>query len=87
MIADAQEAVDKLEQQRREIVAKEETNTGWIQQFIQFQGITELTREVVVTLIDRIYVYEDKRIKIDFNYRNEIAYYQDLINQKSKEVS
>lgn len=86
MIADAQNAVKKLEQERHEIVSTQNVHSGWIQQFVQYQGITELTREVVVTLIDRIYVYEDKRIRIDFNYRDEIKYYQELLRQKAKEV-
>ena len=59
---------------------------SWIMQFIKFQGITELTREAVVTLIDRIYVYEDKRIRIEFNYRNEIAAYQEILQKTAKEV-
>lgn len=50
-------------------------------QFIKFKGISELTREVVVTLVDRIYVYEDKRIRIEFNYRNEIAAYQEIFQE------
>lgn len=86
MIADAQNAVKKLEQERHEIVSTQNVHSGWIQQFVQYQGITELTREVVVALIDRIYVYEDKRIRIDFNYRDEIEYYQELLRQKAKEV-
>lgn len=86
LIEEAQAVVDKLEEQRRQAEASSGIDSGWIQQFIKFQGVEELSREVVVTLIDRVYVYEDKRIKIDFNYRNEIAYYQDLIQQKSKEV-
>lgn len=86
MIADAQNAVKKLEQERHEIVSTQNVHSGWIQQFVQYQGITELTREVVVTLIDRIYVYEDKRIRIDFNYRDEIEHYQELLRQKAKEV-
>lgn len=86
MIADAQNAVKKLEQERHEIVSTQNVHSGWIQQFVQYQGISELTREVVVTLIDRIYVYEDKRIRIDFNYRDEIEYYQELLRQKAKEV-
>ena len=48
---------------------------NWVMQFVKYQDIKELSREAVVTMIDRIYVYEDGRIKIDFNYRDEIARY------------
>jgi DNA invertase Pin-like site-specific DNA recombinase len=74
----------------REEYAKEQEissiNTEWIQEFKRFQGVTELTRELVVTLIDKVYVYEDKRVKIEFNYRNELEYIYELIEEKTKEV-
>ena len=74
----------------REEYAREEAsssiNTGWIQEFIKFHGVTDLTRELVVTLIDRIFVYEDKRVKIEFNYRNEFEYISTLLQERKKEV-
>lgn len=80
-IEDTEKAISKLKLQRIEISSSQSTDNNWIMQFIKFQGITELTREVVVTLIDRIYVYEDKRIRIEFNYRNEIDAYQEILNE------
>lgn len=74
----------------REEYAREEAsssiNTSWIQEFIKFHGVTDLTRELVVTLIDRIFVYEDKRVKIEFNYRNEFEYISTLLQERKKEV-
>ena len=60
--------------------------TNWIQQFIRFKGASELTREIVVTLIDRVYVYEDKRVRIDFNFKNEYEVISKLVEEKLKEV-
>ena len=74
----------------REEYAREEAsssiNTSWIQEFIKFHGVTDLTRELVVTLIDKIFVYEDKRVKIEFNYRNELEYISTLLQERKKEV-
>ena len=41
-----------------------------------------------VSLQDRLksYVYEDKRLKIEFNYRDEIAYDQELLKQLEQAV-
>lgn len=86
MIADAEAAISRLKAQRAEALSCTGTDSSWIEQFVKFKGINELTREVVVTLIDRIYVFEDKRIKIDFNYRDEIAYYQEILKSTVKEV-
>lgn len=86
MIEDAEGAIRKLKAQRTEALSCTGTDSSWIEQFVKFKGINDLTREVVVTLIDCIYVFEDKRIKIDFNYRNEIAYYQEILKSTVKGV-
>lgn len=74
---------------RDEYAKEEETssiNTSWIQEFKKFHGVTELTRELVVTLIDKIFIYEDKRVKIEFNYRNEFEFISTLLQERKKEV-
>ena len=86
-IEDTEKAISKLQIQRADILSNNATDNSWIMQFIKFQGLTELSHEAVVTLIDRIYVYEDKHIRIEFNYRNELASYQEILQEKAKEVS
>lgn len=86
-IEDTEKAISKLQIQRAGILSNNATDNSWIMQFIKFQGLTELSHEAVVTLIDRIYVYEDKHIRIEFNYRNELATYQEILQEKAKEVS
>ena len=41
----------------------------WIEIFRQYQNITELTRPIVVTLIDHLNIYEGNRIEIVFQYQ------------------
>ncbi len=86
-ITDAQSAVASLTEELSKIFEESPANIRWIQEFIRFKGCTELTRELVVSLIDSIYVYEDKHIRIEFNYRNELELIQQLLSQKTaKEV-
>ena len=86
MISSAQMNLEKIARERAAAIDGETEARAWVTQFIRYQGERKLTREMVVTLIDKIYVYEGKRIKIEFNYRNEIACYQDLLLQMKKEV-
>lgn len=86
MIEEAEALTNRMREKRKDILSDSYKDTGWITQFSKFSGLKELTREAVVSLIDCIYISEDKQIKIDFNYRNEIAYYQNILNQM-KEVS
>lgn len=43
----------------------------WVQHLLEHKEITELTREIVVEMIDEIQIFENKRIKIRYNFSNE----------------
>lgn len=86
LIYDTEQSVESLKRERSEFISDTADNNAWINEFIRFNGAKELTRELVVTFIDRIYVYENKRIKIDFNYRNELSNMQELLELKAKEA-
>lgn len=45
----------------------------WVEQFKQFSNITELTRNVVIYLVDRVYVHEDKSVEVIFRCQDQIA--------------
>ncbi len=49
---------------------KGQDNTNqFLQNFIKYKNIDKLTREVIVALIDMIYIYENNQIKIVFKYQ------------------
>ena len=50
----------------------------WLKAFLNFQDAKELTRDMAVRLLEKVEVYEDKRIHIRFRFRNEYEY---LMNQ------
>ena len=50
----------------------------WIQEFIEYQNIQTLTRSMAVECIERIVVYEDKRIEVTFTHMQD---YQSLVSR------
>ncbi len=57
-------------QKRKENTAQYMTEyQRWLDHFLEYREITELSREVVVNLIERINVYEDNRIEIVFRFK------------------
>ena len=75
--------------QDKAIELESETNldSSWVEQYAKFQTIPSLTREMVVSLIDKILVHDSHNVEIVFNYRDEIAYIKELISESKKEVS
>ncbi len=72
---------------RRARMEKGDTpHRAWIEQFARYQNIPSLSREVITSLVDRIYICEGKHIHIDFNFRDEMADAYGLLEAARKEA-
>ena len=54
----------------------------WIEKFIMHRSITELSRDIMMELIDSIYVYEDGNISIKFKFEDEFKRCLEYIENK-----
>ena len=76
--ADAEKALDRLNQELSDIVNNRAAGTLWIEHFKKYHNIQSLTRAAVVELIERITVYENGRIEVipryRRNYENALRY-------------
>ena len=86
MIEKTKASLEKIMEERAGVAGERPGNRTWVEQFAQYRAEKSLTREMAVTLVDKIYVYEEKRLKIEFNYRDEIAYDQELLKQLEQAV-
>jgi len=59
--------IKKDELEKREI---NQFNMNWLKDIKNFDRVTTITKNVVNEYIDNIYIYENKRIKIDFKYQD-----------------
>lgn len=71
-IAEATAAIEKLNKEKREILDGVSKQQSWIEQFRRYENVTELTRPMVIHLIERINIFEDSNIEIVFRHRNQI---------------
>lgn len=71
-IAEATAAIEKLNKEKREILDGVSKQQSWIEQFRQYENVTELTRPMIIHLIERINIFEDSNIEIVFRHRNQI---------------
>lgn len=86
LIETAKHAIEGIQEKRNLLILEATGSRAWAKEFARHRNVRELNREMAVSLIDKIYVYEDKRLQIDFNFRDEIAYHEDLLRQLEKEV-
>lgn len=86
-IQDAVESIEVLRQNIREIEDGIRTQGGWIAQFRRFQNITELSRPLIVNLVDRILLYPDKQIKVELRHRDQLQHAMDFLCEQDKSMS
>ena len=73
----------EIAEMHRKTLRTAETNSNeseWISAFTAQQNIQELDRRLIVTLIDKIYIYEDERIEIVFKYKDKYLEALNFIN-------
>ena len=85
--------IETANSEKRELMDRrtqmEEGNTphrAWVEQFARYQNIQVLSREVVTSLIDKIYILGGQHIHIDFNFQDEMADAYGLLEAAKKEV-
>ena len=63
------------------------SNKHWIEQFIQHRNITSLDRRIVVSLIERVLIFRDRRVEIVYRWYNEFEWQAELVAQAQKLLS
>ena len=57
---------------------------GWMEQFRKHRNIDALDRTIVVSLIERVLIFRDRRVEIVYRWHNEFGWYMDLLVQAQR---
>ena len=71
-ILQAEEKLSFLKLRYAEVSEGMMKNRGWLSQLQQYRNITELTRTVVVYLIDKVLLFPEKRIEVLFRFQDQL---------------
>lgn len=72
-ILNAQNAIEKLQVSKNDILQGVSSQQNWISQFRKYKNITEISRPIVVNLVEKIYIYENNKIEIVFRHQDQLA--------------
>lgn len=66
--------IQTLEAKKKETVTENIFETPWLKRLLELKDIEELDRDIVVGMIDEITVYENRKIKIRYNFGDELEH-------------
>ncbi len=65
------ESIDKIKTKINEVSFGSNEKNSLVESFLQYKNSKELSREMVITLIDEVLVYNDKSIEIKYKFSDE----------------
>lgn len=78
----AEKTIQDLECDLRNIKDGLENQKGWLEQFRKYHNIQELSRTVVVCLVERINLFADRQIEVVFRHQNHFTALQEFSQQQ-----
>ena len=79
--------IESLAIEKQKYETQNTTNNEWIAKFQEKSNITELTRDIMMELIDCIYVQENGNITIKFKFEDEFKRCQDYIENNKNTLN
>ena len=72
-IVEKEQALERLEHERMEAVEGNRSCNLWMKEFQRYRNVSELNRQMITSLVDKIMVYNDGSMEVVFRYANGIA--------------
>lgn len=66
--------LEVLEKQKDDGITSNVFETPWIKRLLELKEIESLDRDIIIEMIDQITIYENKKIKISYNFSNELEH-------------
>ncbi|HJB90788.1 MAG TPA: recombinase family protein [Candidatus Eisenbergiella merdigallinarum] len=79
--AEAEEQAETVQRKMEQDWEDNLLGRSWMEQFKKHANITELDRRIVVSLIERILVYHDRRVEIVYRFQDEFQRQMELLLQ------
>ena len=78
-----------LERVKREMDEQAEfggPESEWVKLFRQYNGFDKLTRRVLISLVDKVYIHEDHGVEVSFRYGDEFKQAMVFINRNAGQL-
>lgn len=83
-IAECVRAIDELNKMKAELDEGLSSKQSWMAQFKEFSNISEVSRRVIVHLVDSIRIYENSEVEIVFRQADKVASAYEFLEEQKR---
>lgn len=81
-IAAAKLVIEQLNSSKSEIQHGLSKQQSWLSQFREYENVTAITRPLIVSLVERINLYENSEIEVIFRQRDQFTHIMDFLKKQ-----
>lgn len=74
-----EKSIEYQKEQIKHMVHNRKASARWVEEFKQYKNVDKLTRSMLVILIDKILIYEDKKVEIRFRFADDFSAMQNYV--------
>lgn len=85
-IKNAEQSKNQVRKEMDKLISNTSEQQIWMQEFIEHKNLTTLSRTAAVELIEKVLIYEDKKIEVQFRHAEEFATLTESISQMTENI-
>ena len=79
--AEAEEQAEAIQEEMSREMGNLSEGRDWIEQFRKYRNIDALDRTMIVSLIERVLIFRDRKVEIVYRWHDEFQWQADLLRQ------
>ncbi len=83
-IEQAKDIITKLTKDKSNIQHGLSKQQSWLSQFREYENVSEISRILIVSLVERINVSENSEIEVVFRYKDQFADIMEFLREQPK---
>lgn len=84
LLRDKSEALERVRRERKDLEACGEAERVWVTLFQRYGNVEELTRRVLMALVDKIFIHGDHVVEVSFKYGDEFCRAKETISRNAE---
>lgn len=83
-IEDAKQAIEQLSRDKSSIQHGLSKKQSWLSGFREYENISEISRAVIVSLVEKIKIYEHSEVEVVFRHRDQFADIMTFLDEQKR---
>ena len=83
MLEDKGASLERVKRERKDAEISGDTERAWVTLFRQYESVDELTRRVLMAMVDKVFIHKDHVVEVSFKYGDEFRRTREFVTKNA----